>query len=144
MGIHVHVGKQEAICVGPRYYVKKCMKRLQSGHQIDWTGKQMKETHGKPVEDHVANIVWGFVLAGVCLIALVVQSGISPESKARHYVRNRLKSPSAAVFHSTKIVRKDEEGTIVEVVYEAPNSFGVMLKDSMTILLRRDGSIKVY
>lgn len=138
--IHVHVGQREALCVGPRCFVKKCMKVLENDHRIDWSGKQMNEPHGETTEDRVANAVWCVFVVGLLLVSLSLKWGNSPEAKAQRYVLSRLKSPSSAVFHSTNVVRKDENGTLVEVVFEAPNSFGVKLRDSMTVLVLKDGT----
>ena len=137
---HVHVGRREAIFVGPRTYVKKCVRQLADRHEVDWTGKKLKETHGESPTDSTAQYAW----IAVVIVLLMVSSGLkdlnSPVGKAKAYVRSRVKVPSDLTFVSAKVVREDVDGKRIEVVFEAPNSFGVKLRDSMTVVVKSDGS----
>ena len=138
---HVHVGRREAIFVGPRTYVKKCVLQLSDRHQVDWTGKKPKENHGEVPTDSTAQYAW----IAVFIVLLVMSSGLkdlnSPVGKAKAYVRSRVKVPSGLKFISARVVREDADGKRVEVVFEAPNSFGVMLRDSMTVVVKSDGNV---
>jgi len=87
---------------------------------------------------------WGVL--GVMLLLLQVGRCTyneirSPETLARVYVRSVLKSPSQAKFISTRVVKSDEHGTHVEVVFEAPNSFGATVRDTMIVTVQDDGTV---
>ncbi|MDZ4658270.1 MAG: hypothetical protein SH868_11895 [Bythopirellula sp.] len=137
----VHVGRREAIFVGPRTYVKKFVRQLSDRHEVDWTGKKVKENHGEAPPDIAAQCAW--IAAGVVLLVLFwgFKEISSPEGKAQSYVLSRLKAPSEVTFISAKIVGRNADGTQVEIVFEAPNSFGVKLRDSMTVVVKSDGSV---
>jgi len=138
---HVHVGRREAIFVGPRNFVKKCVLQLSDQHQVDWTGKNLNESHGEATTDSTAQYAW----IAVFIVLLVVSSGLkdmnSPVGKAKAYVRSRVKVPSELKFISAQVMRDDADGKRVEVVFDAPNAFGVKLRDSMTVVVKSDGSV---
>lgn len=138
---HVHVGKREAILVGPRTYVKQFGRQLAEQFEVNWSGKKLKESHGEAPPDTVAVYAW--IAAAIVLFVMVnaFKEMSSPEGKAKSYVRSRLKAPSEAKFISSKVIGRDAGGTRVEVVFEAPNSFGAKLRDSMTVLIKSDGTV---
>ncbi len=141
---YVHVGQTEAVFVGPRAYVTKCVRDLSDRHDVEWAGRKMKENHGEATPDRTAQYAW--LATGVVLFLLLsgLKEGSSPEGKARAYVRSRLKSPSEAKFISTKVISRGADGTRIEVVFEAPNSFGARLRDSMTVVVESDGTVASY
>lgn len=141
---HVHVGKKEAVVVGPRVHVKQGLKKIAKKYNVNWSGKKQKENHGIEQPDRLANWAWGTVAVGMILCLLVFRASNSPEGKARSYVLSRLKSPSESKFVSTQIVKRDSEGTVVKVVFDAPNSFGIKLRGSMNVLISNDGSIQEW
>jgi hypothetical protein len=141
---HAHVGRREAVMVGPRTYLKKCVRQLSGQYQVDWTRRRLKEDHGQPPADAIAKYAWFAAAALVLLVLWGFKEAFSPEYKAKEYVRSHLKAPSQAKFISTTIVGHDANGTRVEVVFEAPNSFGVMLRDSTSVIVKRDGSVSDY
>jgi hypothetical protein len=141
---YVHVGRREAVMVGPRTYVKKFARQLSGQYQVDWTRRRLKEDHGQPPADVIAQYAWFAAAALVLLVLWGFKEAFSPEYKAKEYVRSHLKAPSQAKFISTTIVGHDANGTRVEVVFEAPNSFGVMLRDSTSVIVKPDGSVSDY
>jgi hypothetical protein len=84
----------------------------------------------------------------VCAILVMIQVGRctyneiqSPEHKAWMFVRRMLKSPSQGKRISSRVIRSDDDGKRVEVEFEAPNDFGAVLRDSMTVIVRPDGTV---
>jgi hypothetical protein len=84
----------------------------------------------------------------VCAILVMIQVGRctyneiqSPEHKAWMFVRRMLKSPSQGKRISSRVIRSDDDGKRVEVEFEAPNDFGAVLRGSMTVIVRPDGTV---
>jgi hypothetical protein len=84
----------------------------------------------------------------VCAILVMLQVGRctyneiqSPEHKAWMFVRRMLKSPSQGKRISSRVIRSDDDGKRVEVEFEAPNDFGAVLRGSMTVIVRPDGTV---
>lgn len=84
----------------------------------------------------------------VCAILVMIQVGrctyseiTSPEHKAWMFVRGMLKSPSQGKRISSRVIRSDDDGKRVEVEFEAPNDFGAVLRGSMTVIIRPDGTV---
>lgn len=138
---HVHVGRSEAMFVGPRTYVKKCILQLSNQHEVDWTGKKAKEGHGNSPSDTTAQYAWIAVGVVLLMVSLGFTEINSPVRKAKSYVRGRVKAPSELEFISAKVVGGDSDEKRVEIVFEAPNSFGVKLRDSMTVVVKSDGRV---
>jgi len=60
---YVHVGQREALFVGPRTVVKKCVEQLSDRHEVDWTGESVKEDHGEAPPDAIAQYAWTAAIA---------------------------------------------------------------------------------